>query len=71
MVQWLGLCASTAGNMDSIPSRGTKILHTTWCGQKIITTLTFYRLVPKVIVRHPVGSFALPVRIGFFTFFFN
>ena len=66
MVQWLGLCASTAGNMDSIPSRGTKILHTTWCGQKIIITLTFYTLVHKVRVKHPIVSFALPVRIGFF-----
>ena len=26
-VQWLGLCASTAGGTGSIPGRGTKILH--------------------------------------------
>ena len=26
-VQWLGLCASTAGDTGSIPGRGTKILH--------------------------------------------
>ena len=25
MVQWLGLCASTAGDAGSIPGRGTKI----------------------------------------------
>ena len=27
MVQWLRLCTSTAGDMGSIPGRGTKILH--------------------------------------------
>ena len=32
-VQWLGLCASTAGGKGSIPSGGTKIPHAT--GQKI------------------------------------
>ena len=64
MAQWLGLCTSTAGNMDSIPTQGTKILHTTWFGQKIIITLTFYILVHKV--KHPIVSFAFPVRIGFF-----
>ena len=30
MVQWLGLCPSTAEDMGSIPSRETKILHATW-----------------------------------------
>ena len=33
-VQWLGLRASTAGGMESIPCQGTKILHATWQGQK-------------------------------------
>ena len=28
-VQWLRLCASTAGGMGSIPGRGTKIPHAT------------------------------------------
>ena len=28
-VQWLGLCASTAGDTGSIPGQGTKILHAT------------------------------------------
>ena len=27
VVQWLGLCASTAGDMGLIPGRGTKIPH--------------------------------------------
>ena len=27
MLQWLGLCASTAGGEGSIPSQGTKILY--------------------------------------------
>ena len=30
MVQWLGLCPSTAEDMGSITSRETKILHATW-----------------------------------------
>ena len=34
MVQWLRLCASTAGGVDSIPHRGTKIPHAVCAGQK-------------------------------------
>jgi len=30
MVQWLGLCAFTAGYTGSIPSLGTKTPHATW-----------------------------------------
>ena len=30
VVQWLGLCASTARDMGSIPGWGTKIPHATW-----------------------------------------
>ena len=33
-VQQLGLCASTAGGMGSIPGWGTKTLHAAWCSQK-------------------------------------
>ena len=33
-VQWLKLCASTAGGLGSISGQGTKILHATQCGQK-------------------------------------
>ena len=33
-VQWLGLCASTAGGMGSITGLGTKNLHATQHGQK-------------------------------------
>ena len=33
-VQWLGLWASTAGDMGLIPGRGTKIPHAAWHGQK-------------------------------------
>ena len=32
-VQWLGLCASTAGGAGSIPGWGTKIPHAVWYGQ--------------------------------------
>ena len=35
VVQWLRLCASTTGGLGSIPGQGTKILHATWCNQKI------------------------------------
>ena len=34
-VQWLRLCASTAGGTGSIPGWRTKILHATKGGQKI------------------------------------
>ena len=34
VIQWLGLHAFTAGGTGSIPGWGTKILQTTWCGQK-------------------------------------
>ena len=32
--QWLRIHASTAGGVGSIPGRGTKILHASWCRQK-------------------------------------
>ena len=35
MVQWLGLCVSTAGGTGSIPGWGTKISHAARSGQKI------------------------------------
>ena len=38
MVQWLRLCASTAGDKSSIPGWGTKILHAATYGQKTKTT---------------------------------
>ena len=34
VVQWLDLCASTAGGMGSIPSWGTKILQAMWHSQE-------------------------------------
>ena len=34
VVQWLGLRTSTAGDMGSIPSWGTKIPHASQRGQK-------------------------------------
>ena len=33
-VQWLGLCASTAGGPGIDPCWGTKILHAAWHGKK-------------------------------------
>ena len=35
VVQWLGFCASTAGDIGLIPGRGTKIPHATWHVRKI------------------------------------
>ena len=34
MVQGLGLCASTAGILGSIPGQGIKILQAVWRNQK-------------------------------------
>ena len=34
VVQWLGLCASTAGGMGAIAGQGTKILHAVWPKKK-------------------------------------
>ena len=34
VVQWLGLYASTAGSMGSIPGQGTKVSHTMQRDQK-------------------------------------
>ena len=41
VIQWLRLCASTAGGAGSIPGQGTDILHAAWCGQK------FFRIKKK------------------------
>ena len=38
-VQWIGLWASTAGNMVLIPGQGTKILQAVQHGQKKKTTI--------------------------------
>ena len=44
-VHWLRLGASSAqGVVGSSPSQGTKILHATWCGQKI-------KSVPREVAR--------------------
>ena len=32
VVQWLGLCTSTTGGVDSIPGWGTKLPYATWHG---------------------------------------
>ena len=34
-VQWLGLCASTAGGTGSIPGWEAKIPHAAWCSQTL------------------------------------
>ena len=34
MAQWLGHYASTAGDVDWFPGRGTKILHANWQKKK-------------------------------------
>ena len=33
VVRWLGLCASNAGGMGSIPGWGTKVPYAELCGQ--------------------------------------
>ena len=47
VVQWLRLCASTAGDAVSIPGQGTKIPHAEQCGQKKKKSLlrdTYWRI---------------------------
>ena len=34
MVQWLGLCTSTAGGIGLIPGQGVKILQVAWYNKK-------------------------------------
>ena len=34
VVQWLRLCASTAGGISLVPGQETKILHVSWGSQK-------------------------------------
>ena len=36
VVQWLGLHASNAGGVGSVPGRRTKIPHATWHSQKFL-----------------------------------
>ena len=36
VVQWLRLCIPNAGDMGSVPDLGTKIVHATGYGQKIL-----------------------------------
>ena len=55
MVQWLGLLASTAGGMGSIPGQGTKILHAVWCSQN--KTKQNQKQNQTVIVKNPLVPF--------------
>ena len=48
VVQWLGLCISTAEGMGSIPVQGTKIPLVTWCGQKKIKEIKKSGSVAKI-----------------------
>ena len=52
VVQWLRLCASNAGGMDSIPGWGTKIPHTTQCLAK--TKILSYSFIKKYWATHSV-----------------
>ena len=45
VVQWLRIYASTIGGLVSIPTRGIKILHATWYGQK--TKKKLWKLRPR------------------------
>ena len=44
MVQWLRLCASTAGGTNLIPAPATKILQVMQCGQKKKKKRNFFQL---------------------------
>lgn len=43
VVQWLRIYAPTGGGLVSIPTRGIKILHATWYGQKT----KLWKLMPR------------------------
>ena len=43
-----GLHTSTAGSMGPIPSQGTKILHTTWCGGRGKHTLLIKQITGQI-----------------------
>lgn len=45
--QWLGLHASTVGNMGLIPDQGAKILHAARHGQNIFFFLKQIRMTQK------------------------
>ena len=47
-VQWLGLHASNAGGVGSVPGRGTKIPHAAQHGQKFILKKTT-QLNPMIV----------------------
>ena len=58
-VQWLGLCASTAGGMDSITGQGTKMLPASWHGHNNnskIKRITVFHLFKKRQVWFPATS---------------
>ena len=51
-VQWLGLCASTAGGTGSIPGWGTKILHTAQSAKKKKKVMKKPRMSVGIICRN-------------------
>ena len=40
MIQWLRLRTSHAGDVNSVPGRGTKIPYATWDGQKFVKIIS-------------------------------
>ena len=54
-VQWLRLHASTAGCKGSIPVWGTKILHVTWCDQKLKKKINSFIIILNQADRLPIS----------------
>ena len=53
-VQWIGLWASTAGNMVLIPGQGTKILQAVQHGQKKKKQLKNKVVQPSILAFHEI-----------------
>ena len=67
MVQWLGLQASTAGDMGLIPGQGTKIPHSVQCGQE---KKIFFFLIEGLFIETAILTSATE-QSDTLTFFFH
>ena len=67
MVQWLGLCASTAGGTGSVPGGGTKIPHASRQSQEVKNKPVKLKNTPK----NHVSKIILYVFVLGYLFFFN
>ena len=75
VVQWLGLCASTAGSTGSIPGWGTRTPNASWSGKKKFTYVFFFlfwfdKVFPnpnKKIIQYELWIFTVYVLLPLFS----